>query len=349
MRVEDFLICEDASIMDALRQLDATAKKCIFAIDSKRRLVGSLTDGDARRLILRQGGLEGVVRDAMNRNLKTATISDGITPARVSTEFGVQAVPIVDSEGMVSEIVFGDLSILTEARRLEDPLPVVMMAGGKGTRLLPYTAILPKPLIPIGEKTIAERIVERFYEGGCDDFWLVLNYKRGMIKAYFDELNPPYSVHYIDEDRYCGTGGGLKLAEGMVNSTFVFTNCDILVDINLVSLLKTHRQANNAVTIVTSIKDYTVPYGTIEIEEGGGIAAMVEKPTFSSLINTGLYLVEPEVLDYIEAGEAIGFPDVIERCRNAGLKIGVFPVSEGAWLDMGQPEELSRMMSALGE
>lgn len=347
MRVEDFLIGQDEPIMVALGQLDATAKHCLFAVDERGRLVGSLTDGDVRRLILKRGSIDGTVAEAMNKDVKSATASDAVTPEKVSREYRVQAVPVLSSDGTVSEIVFGDLSILSGTHRLNESMPVVMMAGGKGTRLLPYTAVLPKPLIPIEGKTIAERILERFHEGGCEDFWLVLNYKRNMIKAYFEELDPPYVVHFVDEDEFRGTGGGLKLLEDYIDDTFLLTNCDILVDMHLDSLLSTHRAARNAVTIVCSLKNFSIPYGTIELEAGGGVAAMVEKPTVPSLINTGVYVVEPVIFDFIGEDETVGFPDVIERCMAAGLSVGVFPVSEGSWLDMGQPEELDRMAAAM--
>ena len=134
-----------------------------------------------------------------------------------------------------------------------------------------------------------------------------------------------------------------------MNNTFILTNCDILVDASVNELLEVHRRAGNAITCVCSLKKFTIPYGTIDISEGGEIEGMREKPTISYLINTGCYMVEPVVLEYIEDNESIGFPDVMTRCQEAGLKVGVFPISEGAWLDMGQFDEMKRMRSMLGE
>lgn len=141
----------------------------------------------------------------------------------------------------------------------------------------------------------------------------------------------------------------MKLVEGQIDDTFFFTNCDVLVDADLQSIYEEHKKTGNVITIVCSLKHYTIPYGTIEIAEGGEIKKMTEKPTISSLVNTGCYLVEPSVLSLIGENEVIGFPDVALRAQKAGMKVGVFPVSEGSWLDMGQPDELERMSMVLNE
>lgn len=347
MRADDLLITEGRSLTDALRQLDETAMRCLFVIDDFGKLVGSLTDGDVRRLILGKGSLEGTVGDACNRSPKVASQADRMTPQRVAS-LGVTAVPVIDGEGRVTDVVFADGTTLARKASLDEPIPVVMMAGGKGTRLLPLTAIIPKPLVPVEGTTIAERIIGRFHDAGCDDFWLVINYKRGMIRAYFDELSPDYDVHLVEEDEFRGTGGGLKLLEGKVGGTFILTNCDILVDMDLGALVRTHHEAGNAATAVVSLRTYTIPYGTVEIGEGGGIVGMTEKPTFSALVYTGVCVLEPEALALIGEDEYLDFPDLLMRLRDAGMGVGVFPVGEGAWLDMGQLDELRRMNSVLG-
>lgn len=347
MRSDDLLISEGATVSEVLRQLDETAMRCLFVVDGEGRLVGSLTDGDVRRLILARGSLEGTAGEACNRSPHTAMQADRVTPQRVAA-LGVTAVPVVDGNGHVTDVVFADGTTLARKASLDAPVPVVMMAGGKGTRLLPLTAIIPKPLVPVEGTTIAERIIGRFRAAGCDDFWLVVNYKKGMIKAYFDEVAPDYRVHFVDEQEFRGTGGGLKLLEGLVSETFILTNCDILVDMDLGALLRTHREAGNAATAVVSLRSYTIPYGTIEIGRGGRIEGMTEKPTTSALVYTGICVLEPEALSYIGKDEYLDFPDLLLRLRDAGLGVGVFPVGEGAWLDMGQLDELRHMNQELG-
>lgn len=347
MQISDFLIGENATLIEALKRIDDTGWHCVFVVNDEGKLVASLADGDIRRFILLHGTSKGFVNQAAN--YKPYTVQKGCENEAVKLiqENGITVVPVLDQKGCPIDVVLGKESLKRKIRQLERPLPVVMMAGGVGSRLMPITAVLPKPLVPINEKPIAEHIIDRFCEAGCDEFYLVLNYKKGMVKAYFDDLEKDYSVTYLDEKEYLGTGGGLKLAEPYLHSPFFLTNCDVLIDADLQSIFEEHRRSGNAVTIVCSLKHYTIPYGSIEINEGGGIREMSEKPTISSLVNTGLYLVEPSVLSFIGDSESIGFPDVVVLCQEAGMKVGVFPISEGSWLDMGQPEELKRMEEVL--
>ena len=226
-------------------------------------------------------------------------------------------------------------------------IPVVMMAGGLGTRLYPYTKILPKPLIPVGEQPIAELIFSRFRDFGCRHMTMIVNYKRGMIKSYFADLEKDYTVDFIDEDVFMGTGGGLCLLKGRMDSPFFFTNCDTLLDLDYGDLYQYHKAHGNLVTMVCAFKHYVVPYGVVELGEDGGIAAMREKPELNFLTNTGVYVVEPRVVEEMKMGEVIGFPDVIDRYRAAGEKVGVYPINESSWMDMGQMEELEKMRRKL--
>ena len=226
-------------------------------------------------------------------------------------------------------------------------IPVVMMAGGLGTRLYPYTKILPKPLIPVGERPISELIIDRFREFGCHRFTMVVNYKKGMIKSYFGDLEKDYALDFVDETRFMGTGGGLCLLKGRMDSPFFFTNCDTLLDLDFGDLYEKHRERGNLITMVCAFKHFTVPYGVVELGEDGGIAAMREKPELNFLTNTGVYVVEPRVVEEMQDGESIGFPDVIDRYRAAGERVGVYPINESAWMDMGQMEELEKMRRRL--
>mgnify|MGYP000295525179 CR=1 FL=1 len=226
-------------------------------------------------------------------------------------------------------------------------IPVVMMAGGLGTRLYPYTKILPKPLIPVGEQPIAELIFSRFRDFGCRHMTMIVNYKRGMIKSYFADLEKDYTVDFIDEDVFMGTGGGLCLLKGRMDSPFFFTNCDTLLDLDYGDLYQYHKAHGNLVTMVCAFKHYVVPYGVVELGEDGGIAAMREKPELNFLTNTGVYVVEPRVVEEMKMGEVIGFPDVIDRYRAAGEKVGIYPINESSWMDMGQMEELEKMRRKL--
>ena len=199
----------------------------------------------------------------------------------------------------------------------------------------------------MGEQPIAELIIDRFRDFGCHDFTMIVNYKRGMIKSYFTDLEKDYTVHFADEDVFMGTGGGLCLLKGKIQSPFFFTNCDTLLDVDFGDIYEYHKKHGNLVTMICAFKHYTVPYGVVELGQDGGIAAMREKPELDFLTNTGVYVVEPRVVEEMRDGEVIGFPDVIERYRAAGEKVGVYPIGENSWMDMGQLEELEKMRRKL--
>lgn len=344
MKLDDLFISENDKLVDALQVLDDTGKGIAFVVQDKNALIGTLTDGDVRRCILKTGNLDATVSQAMNT--RPLTVSPGDS-ASIPNGFEYDALPIVNSDGVIVDAIFRDGDILHRNGSEDLDLPVVMMAGGLGTRLYPYTKILPKPLIPVNDIPIAERIIERFRSYGCKRFILIVNHKKEMIKAYFNDLPKDYSIEFIEEKEFLGTGGGLSLISGNIDSAFILTNCDILIEANMDEALKLHREKGNFVTILASLKNFAIPYGSIEIGEGGEIVDMVEKPDIALLVNTGCYIVEPSVLDFITEGENIGFPSIIERCKDAGCNVGVYPISDRSWLDMGQIDGLHNMSERL--
>lgn len=341
-------LCSDytATVRDAMRQLDHAPKKILFILENQK-LCGTLTDGDVRRFLLSGGKMDASVMDAAHRHPRTASSAEQARTLLVSEGGVLTAVPVIDLDRTLLDIVLEPAGNDPPPPQLG--LPVVIMAGGMGKRLDPYTRILPKPLIPIGELPIIEHIMQRFLRYGCMEFHVVVNYKKELLKAYFSDSRQDYHIHWYDEATPLGTGGGLSLLKGHLDKTFFFTNCDILLRSDYAKMAEFHRSSGNAVTIIGACKNLTIPYGIVETGEGGVITAFREKPELSFLTNTGLYLVEPEVLEDISGDRPQGFPDIIEEQRQKGRRTAVYPVSEEAWLDMGQLEELERMRQKLNE
>ena len=174
------------------------------------------------------------------------------------------------------------------------------MAGGKGTRLKPLTNVLPKPLIPLGEKTIIENIMDKFYDVGCNQFHISVNYKAEMIRYFFSALgHNKYQIDYIQEKTPLGTAGSLHLLKGKLNSTFFVTNCDILIDQDINDVLEFHKMYKNEITVVAALKNYSLPYGILETQQEGKLTKIAEKPNFTFKINTGFYILEPHLLNEI--------------------------------------------------
>lgn len=346
MHFQDLFINENQTVLEAMKQLDTVSKGILYLVDESSRLLAALTDGDIRRHLLKGGQLQEPIKAIANYSPKYIFVEDREQAQQTMREKHILSIPIVDHEKVIKGICFLNNGALEERQKLK--LPVVMMAGGKGTRLYPYTKVLPKPLIPIGDLPIAEHIINRFMDFGCDAFHLIVNHKKQMIKAYFAETEIANQITYYDETEPLGTGGGLSLLKGKIHQPFFLTNCDIIVKADYSDILDFHQKNGNTITIVCAYKHFTIPYGVITMGEGGDIADMIEKPEYSFLTNTGFYLVEPEVLDDIEEHVSIGFPDIVEKQREQGKKVAIYPVSEKSWMDMGQLEEMEEMRKDLG-
>ena len=210
------------------------------------------------------------------------------------------------------------------------------MAGGRGTRLEPFTKVLPKPLIPIHEKPIVEHIIDRFLKIGSKHFYLSVNYKSKILKAYFEELKPKYKISFVEEKFPLGTAGSLNLLENKIRGPFFVTNCDIIIKADLDSLFKFHQKNKYDITLVASNKEYIIPYGTCKLNEEGHLSYIMEKPQYDLLINTGLYILNHNVIKMVPENEFFNITDLIDKMIKSGGKVGVYPVDETSWIDVGQ-------------
>lgn len=342
--ISAFQIEKSITVRDAMRRLDQTARKIVFVCEGGI-LLGTLTDGDIRRHLLHGGSLDDAAITAANQAPKTAgSRAEAFELLRTGEH---PAIPIIGPDRTLQDIVFA-----IEGPDLPLPklgLPVVIMAGGKGTRLDPYTRVLPKPLIPVGDHPIIEHIMRQFESYGCPAFHVVVNYKKQLMKAYFNESGRHYDVTWYDEDQPLGTGGGLYLLKETMKETFFLTNCDILLRSDYADMLKFHRGHGNMITMIGAYKTLTIPYGVVDIGDDGVIEAIREKPELSFLTNTGMYIVEPRVLADIPDNTVLSFPEIIEMQRQKGNNVAVYPVSEEEWMDMGQLTELENMRQRLHE
>jgi NDP-sugar pyrophosphorylase family protein len=256
-------------------------------------------------------------------------------------DFRMEMCPIIDDVGNLIRLLFWE-DVFGEHESIPKKpfnIPVVIMAGGLGTRMKPLTNVIPKPLIPFNEKTMVEEIISRFEVHGCTDFILSVNYKAELIKYYLGEANLGVNLNYILEDKPLGTAGSLSLLTENMTQTFFVTNCDILINQDYAEILAFHKKNNHLITVVSSIRSYDIPYGTIETGQNGQLLKMVEKPEVSFMINTGMYIIEPEVLKHIPNDSFMHITTLIEKVNQENSRVGVFPVSEKSWVDIGNWDE----------
>lgn len=344
--LDKYIITEDTSIIDAMRRLDETARGILFAVDRQGRLSGCLTDGDIRRWILKTGKLAGKAGLMINRSPAFLFEGDREGDKGMLKGHRVVSMPVINSDRKIVGIRFGNGKQQDDLQKGQDALReanVIIMAGGKGTRLYPYTKILPKPLIPIGDIPILERILCRFHSYGVRRFYITVNYKKEMIKSYFTELNLPFEIHYVEESQPLGTAGSIRLIEDKFQSPVIITNCDILIEADYTNMLDYHIKSGNCMTVVSSLKHTSIPYGVLHTEQNGIISSIEEKPQLSYLVNTGMYIVNPACLPYIPENTVFHMTDLLEAMMGQGGQVGMYPISENAFLDMGEFEEMKRM------
>ena len=348
--MKDITVNPNSTIRQAMKVLDKTAEKCLLVVDEHNKLLGSLTDGDLRRGILSGMNFSESISVCYNKDATTFTQGNYTQEdaTRVLRDKKLDLIPVIDKDGKVVDyLTWSNINGGKQKKKVLDDVSVVIMAGGKGTRMEPFTNVLPKPLIPIHEKPIIEHIIERFTDMGCSDFHLTVNYKGKILKAYFEELKPDYSVSFVDENKPLGTAGSLQYLKGKFDKPFFVTNCDIIIKADYVNLYEFHQKGGYDITLVASAKEYIIPYGTCELNGDGHLSHINEKPKYDFLINTGLYILNPDVLSIIPQNKFYHITHMIEDLKNTEKKIGVFPIDDDAWIDIGQWAEYKKVMELL--
>lgn len=341
-RIKQICIDSNATVLAALKQMDVTRRKLLIVTDGdKYRSVLSI--GDIQRAIIRGESMEELIVKILRPATKAAKVNqERSVVEQYVKEHKNEFMPIVDEENNIVDVVFWDELFKTEIHhRTEDfNLPVVIMAGGKGTRLRPLTNVLPKPLIPIGGQTMLEDIMDRFVECGCHDFYISVNYKADTIRRYLDNLNKPqYNVSYFQEDKPLGTAGSLSLLKDTINQTFFVSNCDSIIDEDYGEILRYHYENQNEITMISAMKSIYIPYGTLDTGMDGLLESLHEKPELTFKINTGMYILEPHLLSEIPSDRIYHITYLIEKLLKENRRVGVYPINEGSWTDIGNWEE----------
>ena len=349
--MKDITIKLDFTIRQAMKALNKTAEKCLLVVDEDQKLLGTLSDGDIRKALLKRF----VIGDLINEiyNVRPTKLSDGNYSIKEAKEIFLKnkfdLIPVVDQDGKVVDSLVWERIFENKTKstgKLVD-VPVVIMAGGKGTRLEPFTKVLPKALIPIHDKPIIQNIIEVFAGKGVKDFYLTINYKGHILKAFFEELQPNYNFQFIEEQKPLGTAGSLHLLINKVAKPFFVTNCDVIIDADYKNMYEFHIDGDYDITLVATAKEYIIPYGTCELNGDGHLLRINEKPHYDFLINTGLYILNPKVLELIPKNEFYHITHLIENVINQGKRVGVFPIDDEAWIDIGQWAEYKKAINKL--
>ncbi len=349
-RIKAKIVSADKTIIQTMKMMDDARTKSLLVFDNDM-FAGMITNGDLQRAIIANKPFNlPIINLVDNTNKKYAQRGDDIELIREwMIEVRAEFMPVLDKDGNLAEVIFWD-DLFKEPQSDNKPkvdLPVVIMAGGKGTRLKPITNVIPKPLVPVGDKTILEVIMDQFESIGCHKFYMSVNYKADMMKYYLSQLPHQYDIEFFQEGKPLGTIGSVSLLKGKINTPFFVSNCDSINEQDYRDVYDYHVSNHNDLTIVTMVKSFKIPYGVIETGEDGLMVALSEKPELTYQVNTGVYILNPECIEEIPEGEFFHITHLMEKIKARGGRVGCFPVSEHAWKDMGEWPEYLKMINII--
>ena len=336
-RLRAVIIAPEASISEAMAQLDKAATGVLLICDKVRHLLGLLTDGDFRRAILQRKPLSEPCATIASSHPITSPISVSSSEAlRIMKEHDISQLPVVDSEGKVQKLILS--KDIVPNRELA--LSAVVMAGGFGTRLLPLTENVPKPMLPVGGRPLLELTIAQLRRAGIKNVNVTTHYLPETISDYFG-TGEMFGVrlNYLQEEHPLGTAGGIKLLK-QFDDTMLVINGDVLTGAPFGAMLDYHRAYHADLTIGVRKYEVQVPFGVVECEDVH-VKGLEEKPSLSFFINAGTYLIEPAVRDFIPAGQRFDMTELISKLIEAGRIVVSFPIME-YWLDMGRHEDYAK-------
>ena len=344
--MDNYFINVNKNFRDALFQLDKNFEKCLIVIDDKHKLCGTLTDGDIRRALLTNINLKVKISKYIKKNpvhlkVKLNKNFDKEVNFRINNLISrikddhIDIIPVINFKKVVLKLIF--------LNNFKNPLPqknllrnisVLIMAGGQGSRLQPFSNYFPKPLTPVDGKTAVEKILSNFIDVGIKKFFMSIYYKKNLIKSYLKEANI-YKINYIEEKEPMGTAGAIRMLKGKIDNDFFLINCDTILSINLNKFFEFHKKNNFDMTLVAASKNIKIDYGACEIKKNGELRKIKEKPVLNYLVSVGLYLLKPEIINIIPTQVPYNIDNLIEKLKKIKKKIGVFPIDEVNWIDTG--------------
>ncbi|UED80929.1 nucleotidyltransferase family protein [Lysinibacillus sp. CD3-6] len=331
------LVNQNHTLLDTMKIIDDSSLQFAVVVDEEQHLLGTVTDGDIRRGILRGEGLDVTITSIMNPNPISARSGQKYHKYKqIMKSKMLKQLPIVDDNNKIINILFAD-NIETSINKNT----VILMLGGLGTRLRPLTNDTPKPMLRVGNKPILETIIEGFKQYGYTNFIFSVNYKKEVIQDYFQNGQAfDVTIEYIEEDKKMGTAGALSLLKNRPTKPFFVMNGDLLTQINFDQLMQFHMEHESVATMCVREYEYQIPYGVIETD-GTDLVTIKEKPIHRSFVNAGIYVLNPDVIDYIPQDKFYDMPSLFEKLIEKNSKTSVFPIRE-YWLDIGQIDDFNK-------
>ena len=340
-------VVKNISIKKSFRILNKTAKKTLVVIDKNKKLLGTLSSGDLRKALLKGKNLNSKIEKIYKK--KCIKFYDNKIPNidKIKNYFlnsGIDLIPVINKDGKIVKIIFPNTIInkkKNQSKRIN--FYSVIMAGGLGTRLQPFTHILPKPLMPINNKPIIEHIINKIKKDNPEKIFITVNYKSKVLKAFFDELKPRLKVKLIFEKEALGTCGSLKKIKFNKNYPILLCNCDTSFSFDTQKVIKYHNEKKNFITIVVAKKDFQIPYGVCDYDQNNRFKELKEKPLYKFHVNTGIYILNREIIKFIKSNKKFDTTDLIKKLNISKKKIGVYKINNKSWKDIGNWKSFSEL------
>ncbi len=337
----NFIVYGEGNIKKVISAIEKGGIRIALILDDENKLLGTISDGDIRRGLLRGLTLDSSFLEVMKKQCLTATNHTSKREIKnMMRENAISQIPIISGN---REFIGLELSedILPKSSKFYLPNVALLMAGGRGERLRPITDNCPKPLLPINDKPILEIILEQCIDAGIRNFYISVHYLAEKIMRYFGNGSKwDVEIKYIKEEFPMGTAGALKFLPKNINQSIILINGDVLTKTNFQNVLNYHSKNNAEITICAREQILSSPYGVIKVD-GINFKSMVEKPSFRQLVNAGIYVLNPSVINLCEENKCFDMPELINISKKEKQKIIVYPVHE-YWLDIGKPEALNK-------
>ena len=345
---KNFTIRENTTFKQAIQKLNQTGVKCLVVVDEKNKLLGTLSDGDIRRCLYKKVSLNSKIIKFYNKQaiffFENSFDLKEISKQMIKKQIDV--LPVVKKNKRLIKILtlreIYKQNALSKARLKKTA--VLIMAGGLGKRMRPFTNVLPKPLLPIEDKTAIAYIIENFISIGFKEIFISINYKSKILKAYLEEYKPKIKIKILEEKSPLGTAGAIKFFQNKIFSNLVIINCDVITKFNLSNPIEDHINNKNKLTVFCSSKAFSLPYGACVVDNNHQLIKLNEKPKYNFFINIGMYIINKTLIKLIpKRNLKLDFDELINLLLKRNIKIDTYLVDEQSWIDIGNWNEFKKI------
>ncbi len=348
--MKHILATENTKLLKALKLISLSGEKNLIIIGKKKKFLGTISDGDIRRHLLKSDNLNNSIKNIYNK--KATFLIEGKFNKKIIKSIFLQKdldlIPILNKQKKVIDFISWRKFFKNQENKINlgKVKSLVIMAGGEGTRMRPFTDLFPKPLIPIKGTPIIDSIIKKFAYSNIKNFIISVRAKSKILKTYLVEKKYK-NLKFLEEKKPLGTVGSLSLLKGKIKEDFFLSNCDILADINIENFYNYHKQNKNLISMVVSNKNFSIPYGVCTLNKNGIFTGIEEKPKYSFFVNIGLYLINPKVLRFIPNNKFFHMTDLIRVIKKKRFTVGMYPIQDEDWIDVGQWSEYKKVLKKL--